>query len=365
MTPQRRKWVGKAILAALQGVLLALLLVAGRDAELVERFYAEGMYRLIRRLFPPVFNALPFSFGDLVYLALVAGFLLFAGRVVAVLIRGRFARAGHLLLNLLVAVQFLILAFYLMWGLNYFRPSAAVRLGLTDSVFTRAELLGVTGLLIDSANRIRNGLPASALNRDNETILVHSVEAIRKLAGTSDRFRTIHPKVKVSLISRPVSYLGTAGYFNPFTSEAQINGIMPAWLKPLTACHEMAHQMGFGREDEANFVGFLAARDSGDPLVRYSAYYMAAEEFLFDVMLRDTVAFRQLRDRISPAVLDDYREDRRFWYNYRGAAGAMSSIFYSNYLKFNNQPEGLRTYNRMVGLTLAWYRKRGLLEKRQ
>ncbi|HEY0896159.1 MAG TPA: DUF3810 domain-containing protein [Sphingobacteriaceae bacterium] len=365
MDANRRRLIRKGATAALLAISLILILTIARNAGLVEKLYSEGLYRLVRNLVPPVFNAMPFSFGDLVYLFLSGWLLWYAGRLIVALVKGRFPYAGMLILNLLITAEALTITFYLMWGLNYFRPSAAVRLELTDSVFSKAELLEVTSLLIDSANRIRKDLPASAPTMDNEAILQYSLQAVRKLAGSSNGFRPIRPKVKVSLISAPVSYLGTAGYFNPFTSEAQINGIMPDWLKPLTACHEMAHQMGFGREDEANFVGFLAARDSPVPLIKYSAYYMAAEEFLFDVMLRDTVAYRQLRSRISAPVLRDYANDRQFWLSYSGAAGRMSSIFYNNYLKFNNQPEGLRTYNRMVGLTLAWYRKTsGALGKR-
>ncbi len=357
MDANGRRPIRKGAAAALLALSLILILTAGRNPWLVERFYSEGLYRLVRNLVPLVLNTMPFSVGDLLYMLLSVWLLVYAARLIVGLVNGRFAYAGVLALNLLITAEALVISFYLLWGLNYFRPSAAVRLQLTDSVFSKAELLEVTGLLIDSVNRIRQELPVSALTTDNETLLQHSLEAVRKLAGSSNDFRPIRPKVKVSLISVPVSYLGTAGYFNPFTSEAQINGIMPVWLKPLTACHEMAHQMGFGREDEANFVGFLAAKDSREPLVKYSAYYMAAGEFLFDVMLRDSVAFLQLRSRISAPVLRDYENDREFWLSYRGAAGQVSSIFYNNYLKLNNQPEGLRTYNRMVGLTLAWYKK--------
>jgi len=37
----------------------------------------------------------------------------------------------------------------------------------------------------------------------------------------------------------------------PFTGEANVNISMPHTSIPFTACHEMAHQIGFAREDEA------------------------------------------------------------------------------------------------------------------
>jgi hypothetical protein len=355
--------VKKGILALVLAVFLYLIFNLGKDEALVERFYSDGLYRIVRRILSPVFNTMPFSAGDLGYLILIACFFTLVIRVATAVIRRRLRYAGSLVITGLIITESLMIAFYLLWGLNYFRPPAASRLNLTDSVYSKSELIHVAGMLIDSTNSIRQVLSEGALQVGDEVILHRSIDAVRGLSRASEEFSAYEPKAKVSLISLPVSYLGTAGYFNPFTAEAQINSKMPVWLKPLTACHEMAHQMGFGREDEANFVGFLASKDSPDPLVKYSAYYMAVEEFLFDVMLRDSVAYKQLRGRISEVVLQDFKTDREFWLGYRGAAGEMSSIFYNSYLKFNNQPEGLRTYNRMITLTMAWFKKYGSFHK--
>lgn len=353
----------KLFAVSLLAILLLVLNVIGNDSRRVEQYYSQGLYQLFCRVLQPFFNLIPFSVGDLLYLLLI---LLLLGAVIAVLrslLRRRFWQAAVLVVNFVIAVQLLFLAFYLLWGMNYFRPPAAERLSLTDTTYTKTELLTVTRLLIDSANAARLQLSAADLAQQDHRILEESLRAVRQLGSGRPAFRTYKPKVKLSLISVPISYLGTAGYYNPFTAEAQINAKMPVWLKPLTACHEMAHQMGYSREDEANFVGFLAARSSSSPLVKYSAYYMAVGEFMFDVMLRDSTAYMDLRKQLSPAVLADFKADQAFWLRYRGAAGKLSSIFYDNYLKFNNQPEGLKTYNRMIKLTMAWFKRNDSIEK--
>jgi hypothetical protein len=68
-----------------------------------------------------------------------------------------------------------------------------------------------------------------------------------------------------------------------------MNYQMPVFNRPFVACHEMSHQMGYGAEDEANFVGFLAATGSDDRLLRYSAYNVAVNEFMHTVRYTDTV----------------------------------------------------------------------------
>lgn len=47
-------------------------------------------------------------------------------------------------------------------------------------------------------------------------------------------------------------------------------------LIPVTMCHELSHLSGYMREDEANFIAFLACLQSDDPEFRYSGVYLAS-----------------------------------------------------------------------------------------
>jgi hypothetical protein len=133
---------------------------------------------------------------------------------------------------------------------------------------------------------------------------------------------------------------------------------MPSFSKPFIACHELSHQMGLASEDEASFMGFLASVNSPDTLSRYSAYYSALSEYLFELRRRDTTAFKEMREKLLPAVRRDFRRERVYWMSFHGHAGELSSIFYDQYLKFNGQPKGLQTYNELVRLLTGWYRKK-------
>jgi sensor domain CHASE-containing protein len=135
---------------------------------------------------------------------------------------------------------------------------------------------------------------------------------------------------------------------------------MPVFVRPFVACHELSHQMGFGPEDEANFVGFIAGIHSHDRLLRYSAYNEGVQEFMFALRHQDSIARKELRQCISPQVLADFKTEREYWLGYEGKVERMSSVFYDNFLKVNNQPYGLRTYNRMVLLVLAYRKKHQL-----
>jgi hypothetical protein len=237
----------------------------------------------------------------------------------------------------------------LFWGMNYFRTSAGERLNLRDTNYTTTNLKSVTAMLIDSANVCRARLTKVDLEQDNSTIYKTAVLAVSKLSNDSVNFRTYHPSVKPSMLTPLLNYIGTSGYFNPFTGEAQINYQMPVFNRPIVACHEMSHQMGYGLEDEADFTGFLAGIGSNDKLLRYSAYHLAVDEFMHALYYRDSLANKQLKPRVSKAVHQDFVAERAYW-------RAHQNIFYDRFLKVNNQPHGLGTYNRMVLLVMALYR---------
>ena len=326
----------------------------------VEKYYSNGLYLFICRVLHPVFNLFPFSLGDILYIIII-GYLIFAFiKLIALCVKKRFFHAGTLLAGLIIGFQAGIVVFYLFWGLNYFRPSAAERLSLKDSTFTTAELKAVTAVLIDSANACRARVTAADLKQSNNTIYDNGIKAIVALSNTSKEYKTYSPGIKPSLLTPVLNYIGTSGYYNPFTTEAQINYQMPVFNRPFVVCHELSHQIGYGPEDEANFAGFMAAIASKDRLLRYSAYHLAVGEFMNAMFYKDTLIRKDLKTRISPAVLSDFKQERLYWLSYQNKMNAVTSIFYDNFLKVNNQPEGLDTYNRMVLLVMALYKKQTL-----
>ncbi len=342
--------------------LLALLLgVIENFPNFIERWYSEGLYPVICTVLHLLFNFIPFSLGDLFYICLVIlGFVAIV-KLFRFLFTGKFEAFINLLLKVVVTVLVLYFVFYLFWGLNYYRPSAAKRLGLQDTSYTLSNVEQVATIMIDSANLYRSRLNDSDFKVNNNVIYQDAAKAIGNLSKQSVSYTSYHPKAKSAMLTWATNYMETAGYYNPFTGESQVNYQMPIFLRPFTAAHEMSHQMGFGAEDEADFVGFLAGISSQNKLLKYSAYYLGMDEFMRSIRRRDSVTFKALKTCISPAVLNDLKTDRLYWQSFQGRTGTLSGIFYDHFLKANNQPHGLKTYNRMIRLTMAWYKKKGLL----
>ena len=130
-------------------------------------------------------------------------------------------------------------------------------------------------------------------------------------------------------------------------------------LRPYIATHEMAHQLGYAKENEANFVGYLAAVNSRDTLFHYSTYldlflYTNREIFYFD-----SVSAHNTMEKLNPYVKGDIEELRQFDIDHQSFFEPLITWMYGNYLKLNNQPRGIHSYNAVVGMLIAYYKKYG------
>src|SRR6185295_8496826 len=99
-----------------------------------------------------------------------------------------------------------------------------------------------------------------------------------------------------------------------------------------TTCHELAHQIGYAKEDEANFAGYLAATSSTDTLFHYSTYL---DLFLYanrEVYFIDSVAAKQGFMQLSPGVKRDIKELRDFLIKHRSFVDAWVTWAYGKYL---------------------------------
>jgi hypothetical protein len=165
--------------------------------------------------------------------------------------------------------------------------------------------------------------------------------------------------VKSSLYGRVGNYLGFTGYYDPFTGEAQVNTTVPKFLLPFITLHEIGHQLGYAKEDEANFSGYLAAANSPDTLFQYSAYldlFVYANREVFYV---DSTASVNAAKQLIPQVKADLLEWRRFNEQYKSFLETPISWIYGKYLQVNQQPKGLRSYNEVIAMLIAYYKAYG------
>jgi hypothetical protein len=330
--------------------------------ETVEKYYSTGVYPFLSRIQRFLFGWIPFSIGDILYTVVVIRLVLGLVRLIRKLIK-RQAGWGFLL-PFFRRVVFTILLIYVLfnglWGLNYDRKGVASQLQLSVQPYTTPELTQLVRHItlrlndLDSLARVsRFGLSSS------RRLYSGAVLAYDSLARHDPRFAYPSPSVKSSLFSRIGAYIGFSGYYNPFTGEAQVNTVVPVFTQPYTTCHEMGHQLGYAKENEANFAGYLSARSSADAAFRYSAYFELYMYAASELYRRDSSLVRSFRQQLHPGIREDIRELQR--YNQRYANPMESHIWrwYGGYLRANRQPQGIVTYTEVTAWLIAYAKKNG------
>lgn len=330
----------------------------------VENNYTYGIYPLISRTQRFLFGWIPFSIGDLFYAFLVLVVLLRTGRFFKLLFRKQLTRAYFVgaMQQAIFFFLFVYVFFNLLWGLNYNRKGIPDQLGIAVKPYSLADLDTLTGVMQRRLNYFAGKVTLSQRDSFNRKKLLFR-ESISAYRLAEARFPFLHYdpiSVKPSIFSYAGNYLGFQGYYNPFSGEAQVNTTIPRFLEPFVTTHEIAHQLGYGKENEANLVAFIACRSSSSPVLNYSMYFDMYNYAITEVFQRDSALSRQYQSKLHPQVKADIREYREFYRRHQSPIETFISWGYGHYLKANNQPTGKQTYNEVVAWLIAYYKKYGI-----
>ena len=329
--------------------------------ELVERFYSNGMYVFISKFSRTVFGKIPFSIGDLLYTIVIIYILISIWK-------SRKTWKINWKNNLRKIVSFVSVAyflFHLLWALNYYREPLFEKMNIKKD-YTDEDLFAFTEKLILKTNAIqfqitkdKNLKVSNLYSQDSIFKMTHN--GYDNLAKQYPFFSYEIPSQKKSLYSLQLTYMGFSGYLNPFTNEAQVNSKVPMVSFPNTICHEMAHQMGYASESECNFIGFLACVKNEDLFFQYSAYSNALRYCMNGIGMKDEAKFNYFKAKINPGILANYKESEVFWKQYDTIIDKGFEAFYDQFLKMNQQQDGLESYSKFVDLLINYYSEKAVL----
>ncbi len=360
-----------AVLCGMVPFWLALVWLARRNPDGVERIYSQGFYPLWAGGLMAVTSALPFSLAEVLVItaALLAVFWLWS--LVRALARGRGQRRrilGDYLLWGGGACSLVLALFLLGGGFNYYRPGFTQRSGLAPIASPVDELAGLCRALAEEATLLRQGLPedeagVSLLCQDSRALAGTAAASYRLLMETEPGWAGLFElstrcRPKEVFFSEAMSYMEIVGVFTPYTDEANVNFHTTDFDIPFAACHELAHISGFMREDEANFLAYAACRASQDTFFRYSGTVTALIHTGNALYAKAPDLYREAMEGLGEGVRRDLAASSAYYQAHHTSFGEFSTKVNDTYLKVNSQPQGVASYGRMVDLLLADYRAR-------
>jgi hypothetical protein len=357
----------RSYLLALMPISLFLILLARKNDFFAEQIYAKHIYKWISQIISTVTGVFPFSLAELIVILLPVAVIVFLLRFILRLILDK-SRRGEILmkgiLNFLCALSAVLFAFIVLGGLNYYRYSFSTYSNLEITESSVDELYALTESLMLDANELRalstgvDGDGVFRLTMNNRGLGIEAEKAFELLAEDYPILSGIYGAPKPILLSKLMSMTEITGIFFPFTMEANVNVDVPDYSIPVTMLHELAHLRGFMREDEANYIAYLAGMESNQAEIRYSATMLAliiSGNALYD---QKPELYYEICSQYSEGVVKDLRANSLYWQQYDDTVvSTVSNRINDTYLKANAQTDGVQSYGRMLDLLLARYRE--------
>ena len=346
-------------------IILALLLTAAfvhiisNQESFIEKYYSLTFFPSLAQILRYLFGWLPFSIGDFFYGAICVWLIYFLVKFVYNLFKKRITKdlLRKYLWNFTVFVPSVYIVFQLLWGFNYDRAGIAFQLRIENEKYSLDELKNLDSLLLIKVNESKKKLMNTRVDTSSSSIFKKSVTAYAEIKKKYSFFHYQPSSIKPSLWGWLGDYAGFLGYYNPFTGEAQVNTTVPYYVQPYTACHEISHQIGYGKEDEANFIGFLAATNSSDALLQYSAYLDVFLMASRNLAAADSVSARRIARQLLPEAKSDIIRYRMFLWKHESEIEPVIRWIYGIYLQSNKQPDGIVTYDKAIGLLISYHKK--------
>lgn len=341
--------------------LAMLLRLCARKIPGLADLYNHTVYRGVSIFWNQVTGVVPVSIAELLLMVLpfaVLGYLIF---VIVRVIKSKHRRlktAGKGLLRLVSLACAVYFLYVTNCGMNYYCSSFAEQSGLEVKPTSAGELYEVCVYLGTKASECR-----SRLEQNEEGVMVldkadarrAAAEAMNRLHRQYGFFPDGYSIPKPLILSRGMSYLNLTGVYFPFTFESNVNVDSPDCFIPFTMCHELAHVRGYMKEQDANFIAYLACIYSDNDAFMYSGYLSALHYASSSLFGADRELYRQYASCLSDEVWTDLSDDYHYWQQFQTPVAEAASAINDNYLKNNHQDSGVKSYGLMTDLVIAHY----------
>lgn len=351
------------IFSGLAVLSLALYIAAVASPDFAD-FFNGTVGAGVRKFLAWLTSVFPFSLAEILLYAMPL--LVIAVGVYAYRRRCETWKSTFVFLGSVVSVFSLLFSLFVFTlGTGYHTAPLDQRLDLQEGAVTEEELYDTALWLTEEVNKAANGVTfgrygSSVMPYDRKELNKRLMAAYAPVCDAYPFIQRMESRVKPVMASGLMSYTHITGVYSYFTGEANLNTAFPDYTLPFTAAHELAHQRGIARENEANFVAFLVTDASEDPYIRYSGYLNLWEYVMNTLYEVNGEAYKTLLGMLDERVIGELKAYSAFFDTYRDATLAdVSSAVNDTYLKLHGNEAGVASYGLVVDLAIAYRRQYG------
>ena len=305
-------------------------------------------------------SRVPFSVAELL-LAAVVLFAVVYLLIQIILLAVRNSRGRRVYRTILTYLSFglaIYAGFCILWGTYYYGDDFNADNGFKEEKISLEQLETVTRYFAGICNDYAPAVPREETGiccLDRGAVLERSDEVYENVIKDYPGLSGPKTLAKGILHSRIMSFLDFTGFFFPFTAEANVNMDSPSVDLPATVAHELAHQRGVSREQEANFCAVLASMYYGDPEYVYSAAVLAYTHLSNALYSADYEAWERIFYTLDASVVADLRYINAYWEQFDTPVADASNAVYEGFLQSYGQELGLKSYGACVDLLVNYY----------
>jgi len=351
------------IIAATSVLLYIIICISPQFADFFNE-YVGGFFRCI---FALITNIFPFSIAEAALILIPVLILLIIRYVWKY--RCNTLKSTLVTLVCIFSVTSLFLSsFILTFSAGYRGTKLDEKLGIKSEKIDKYDLYNTAEYLVGEINKLS---PAIQYDENGFSIMPYSfsamndklIEAYDSFASEHDFINNYYSKLKPVLLSEAMSYAHITGIYTYFTGESNINVGFPDYTISYTAAHELAHQRGIAREDEANMMAFLVSLYSDDTYIRYCAYVNMYEYVGNALRKADRDLFKKINSTLDEKVYGEQAAYSKFFKKYsKSVSGQISGTINDIYLQ-SQGTQGQKSYGLVVDLTVAFLKDSGAIEK--
>lgn len=318
--------------------------------QTVEEVYGRRLYPAIQAMLTSISNRSPVALIDVGLVCLIAIVIAIWTTSLRRAKQRRLRRIGNALVSTLTLAAVVYLWFLTTWGFNYARQPLAARLPYDASRVSPSAVRALAESAIAEANRTHAAAHAEGFPLIDAMPgpLIAALQEVERELGRPRT--TVMARPRRSILSPFFRASTVSGMCDPFFLETLLNPDLTGPERPIVLAHEWAHLSGYAPEDEASFVGLLAALRAG-PAAEYSAWLELAFTAVGQLHpVTQKLVLRELAEgprRDQQAIYDRVTGSRV------QAVDRVAWAAYDQMLRTQGVEEGVQSYSRVIELVLG------------
>lgn len=306
-------------------------------------FYNHHIYAIIHSILYKITNQFPYPF-VLIYIILFVCILIYI-----------INKSNQKFLNIIVVFLWQIILFYWLWGFNYgnnlFETTDNKNNNLIDSNYIKEAFINQRKNLNEIKNKIiANKVVAEPNEKELQAALIKACIILKLPSKYYVKIRELKPN---GILLRN----GISGIFIPFSHEGHIDAGLTNIEKSFVKLHEMSHGASITDEGEANFVAYIAAIQSNNLHIQYSAaleYWYLLSKW---IKKHNKFLYFQEQNLLSKQVSQDIELIKNNNQKYYSKISKVGNSINDIYLKTQGIQSGNNSYDELLIHILEWKMK--------